>query len=369
MSSVQYPHAGGDVDIGYRLTTIVCVSISLATIAVSLRIYARAKIVRKVGLDDWLILLAVLLGLLASVTEEIGVYYGGIGRHSFYLTPKQKLLASKYSVISQAFCIMALCVAKISICISLLRILQGSRAPWTRGTLWGTVVLQFVVNTGVMMCLLLQCRPTQKIWNQALHGSCWNPIVFVKLAQLQGGVAAFSDWSLSLIPIWIIKNLHLDKRNKVILCILMGLGIITGICAIVRTVYLIPYFDQKDPTYTNVNLLIWAGLERNIACIVACVPACRPLGKQFVQMVSHTSSRYRTRRTGYSEQSGQHELSKVRNRSKFVPGTKDSLDQNQSTYHLKATATAGSARSEESTFPLQNNNAIRATTTVRMDTV
>ncbi|TGO51996.1 hypothetical protein BELL_1691g00020 [Botrytis elliptica] len=84
--------------------------------------------------------------------------------------------------------------------------------------------------------------------------------------------------------------------------------------------------------------------------------------------ISETSTRYPTRRAGYSQQQAQHELFKVRNRSKFVPGTKHSLDQNQSTYHLKATATAGSARSDQSTFPLQNNNAIRATTTVRMDT-
>ena len=95
--------------------------------------------------------------------------------------------ASMYSVLSQAFCIMSLCFAKISICISLLRIIQGAQASWTRLALWATVILQFVVNAAVMICLLVQCQPSQKIWNQALPGFCWNSIVMVRLAQLQGG--------------------------------------------------------------------------------------------------------------------------------------------------------------------------------------
>ncbi len=132
-----------------------------------------------------------MLGLIASVTELIGVYYGGLGRHSFYLTPRQRMQASMYSVISQAFCIMALGFAKVSICISLLRIIRGAKASWTRYALWGTVVLQFVVNTVVMICLLVQCQPTQKIWNQKSPGHCWNPIVLVRLTQLQGGESSY----------------------------------------------------------------------------------------------------------------------------------------------------------------------------------
>lgn len=62
-----------------------------------------------------------------------------------------------YSVISQAFCIMSLCFAKVSICIYILRIIQGAKAAWTRYALWATVILQFVVNSAVMICLLVLC--------------------------------------------------------------------------------------------------------------------------------------------------------------------------------------------------------------------
>jgi hypothetical protein len=51
--------------------------------------------------------------------------------------------------------------------------------------------------------------------------------VYWKKLNDRAAVSVFSDWSLSLIPIWIIQNLQLDIRNKIVLCILMGLGIMS----------------------------------------------------------------------------------------------------------------------------------------------
>ena len=59
MSSTPKPPPDGDVNIGYKLTATVIVTFGLAAIAVTMRMYARARLVRKVGWDDWLILFAV----------------------------------------------------------------------------------------------------------------------------------------------------------------------------------------------------------------------------------------------------------------------------------------------------------------------
>jgi len=113
-------------------------------------------------------------------------------------------------------------------------------------------------------------------------------------------------------------------------------------------------------------------LERNVACIVACVPASRPLAKEFVRLLSQASSGYRSRRTGYSAHSDQHELSKVRQRSIFTRGgrdVKDSMDHvGQTASH--AESRGPDARSEESILPVhQNSHSIRKTTTVRVGEV
>lgn len=244
-------------------------------------------------------------------------------------------------------------------------------------------------------------------------------------------VSVFSDWSLSLIPIWIIRNLQLGKRNKVVLCTLMGLGIMlvkTSLhlpgtmnvlinyslaarvsspsseqhisyrtstkktrrvsfvhcrTTVVKTsTYRLHSHKRNSPHLGRVSLPLPqssfpaltapTSLERNVACIVACVPASRPLVKEFVRLVSQASSGYRNRRTGYSTHSDQHELSRVRQRSGFASSggvVKDSMDQvGQTAYHAKSRGPE--TRSEESILPVhQNSHSIRKTTTVRVGEV
>lgn len=167
-----------------------------------------------------------------------------------------------------------------------------------------------------MVCLLVQCQPTQKIWMKTLKGSCWEPQVLVRLTQFLGGqsleTSVMSDGSDKLIinqPCLFSstgrsllfrsrssRTYTSTRKNKIILCPLVGLGIMsvsqsfvqdvsmltktsifsTAVFAIVRTVYLIPYFNEKDPTcetsiqYQDLsptdhffryqcNFLIWAG--------------------------------------------------------------------------------------------------------------
>lgn len=59
MSSAPKPPLDEDVNIGDQLTAVVIVTFSLAAIAVTARMYARARLVRKVWWDDWTILFAV----------------------------------------------------------------------------------------------------------------------------------------------------------------------------------------------------------------------------------------------------------------------------------------------------------------------
>ena len=39
-------------------------------------------------------------------------------------------------------------------------------------------------------------------------------------------VSAFTDFLLSILPIIVFKELHIDRKSKIILCVLMGLGVL-----------------------------------------------------------------------------------------------------------------------------------------------
>lgn len=53
---------------------------SLATLVVALRVFTRSRILRSVGVDDWLIMLGMLLAWILAVWSSIGAAWG-LGRH------------------------------------------------------------------------------------------------------------------------------------------------------------------------------------------------------------------------------------------------------------------------------------------------
>ncbi|PYH40407.1 pyridoxal phosphate-dependent aminotransferase [Aspergillus saccharolyticus JOP 1030-1] len=222
-----------DVSIGYRLEVGTTVTFICACIVVSLRGVARS-IYAKLSWDDYLMLFAVVQALIATVFDYLAVNHG-LGRHLIYLQKTAAVQAMYYDLLSQVFCINALSCAKISICLSYLRILKGTRHSVLRVTCYLTAFLVFAVNTVVIISF---------------------------------------------------------RTNKLLLCGLMGLGVITGVFATIRTIEsgLGLKNGTSDASYTTVMGLMWAGMERNIAMMIASVPALRPLTTPLARWTSQTIS-------------------------------------------------------------------------------
>jgi len=237
----------------------------------------------------------------------------GLGRHEFYLNEDQKIETGKYSALSIFFCISALNIAKISACLSLLRIIKGSDKRFLRWFLSFMIILQFAINVVVCTTLWVQCSPVRKVWTPALPGHCWPPTVQQRINYLQAALSCATDFLLAGLPLYILKDLQLSPRTKHSLSILMSFGMITGILAIVRSIYLEPYARTMDPSWTDSGLLIWGGVERNTGIIVACIPFMRPLLQTPLvkSVLGYTSSKLPYgKRSGYLIHSDQsHELS------------------------------------------------------------
>ena len=103
-----------------------------------------------------------------------------------------------YDLLSQVFCINALSFAKISICLSYLRILKGSRHTVLRVTCYLTAFLVFAVNTVVIISLYAQCDPPRKSWNPFIPGKCWAFRTEISLVLLQGGKHIYHHSCLTL---------------------------------------------------------------------------------------------------------------------------------------------------------------------------
>lgn len=98
------------------------------------------------------------------------------------------------------------------------------------------------------------------------------------------------DFALALLPWYLILGLQLKFREKIGVSIAMSMGMLAGICAIVRGVYLVQLQDQ-DFSYNGVNLVIWTAVETATAIIGASIPVLRVFFKE--TMSSHSRSNHR----------------------------------------------------------------------------
>lgn len=181
------------------------VSLGIALITLGLRLYARIKIVRKLGWDDACIVAATVsdskaigrslqipqcrkadsLEVLSCVGVGMNVpeVLEGVGRHVYYIGPVDAAQAIKWSTMAQAQNVLSTGLVKISICIFLLRILTSKAMA---RFLYAVIGLLVAITAVCFSAVVVQCRPLQKLWNPQVHGKCWGPLVTPKIGRAQG---------------------------------------------------------------------------------------------------------------------------------------------------------------------------------------
>ncbi|KAG8530575.1 uncharacterized protein KY384_005078 [Bacidia gigantensis] len=235
------PPPQGDVNVsgGLLATTILVTVISILLLAA--RFATRIWIVKRVGWDDWTILLAVLghpIGM-ALVVVQIGY---GLGRPVFYLTEHQFQEFMKYAYGEWLQTFATLMFTKISICLFLLRITISKSFVRPLQAAIGILVVSNVILT---VLWIVQCTPhLDKAWNTKLSGKCFgkgqleriiiaqasklSPVSYERGLGLSTKVISFiSDYFLSIFPILILRKVQISFRSKVGLCSLMGLGVVS----------------------------------------------------------------------------------------------------------------------------------------------
>lgn len=87
-------------------------------------------------------------------------------------------------------------------------------------------------------------------------------------------------------PVGIIWDLQLNLRKKIGICVLLGLGIFAGVCASIKTSYLVNLSSRGDPTWATYDLYIWACTEILLTIVCGSVPAVKPLYDRYISQKS-----------------------------------------------------------------------------------
>ncbi|KAI0472778.1 integral membrane protein [Xylariaceae sp. FL0804] len=295
--------------------SVLGVAWSFAIIAICVviaRMYVRLTIVRKLTIDDGIVILTLLLALGNSIFLTISTSWG-LGRHIGTLAaePLRVMYAIKWVYLCEFFSIMSPGFGRISFALLLLAITPPTM--WRRRLLWVIIGVQFAVDVGTVAISFSQCRPISGFWDQSLDADCWPPYVQQYTGFAQGSVCSLVDLLLATYPASLFWDLNMQWKQKASLSFIMGLGIFSMIASIVKTVNLRAITETDDLTYAMAKLAIWWTLEAYFVLIAVSIPTIKPILKG--PSTSTDGSFSRNSRTGKSHHSHHHHHNSTLNKT------------------------------------------------------
>ncbi|KAJ1334080.1 hypothetical protein MN608_04083 [Microdochium nivale] len=289
---------------GPQLISVNVLFLTLAVIATTLRCYVRIKMVKAFGLDDWLMVGAAMSFIVYISLSLTGVSYG-TGKHHKELSNENITKAISHWFLCQLFYAVTMIVSKMSIGFFLVRVTVRRMHTYI---IWAAVAISIVAGLTFFFVVLFQCNPISEYWmrygrNQVGpvdngSGVCLNVEIIIALAYLYSACSIVADFTLALLPAWIISSLKMDRKSKMLLIPLVGMGTIASAGLVVRSPYLLTFRDP-DFLFATVDIAIWSTVEQGLAITAGSLATTRPLLRLWSQKMGLTTST--PNKLGYSD--------------------------------------------------------------------
>lgn len=216
VSNFSDPHTYGKESVATHV-----ILLSLATIAVLVRLYTRGWIKGKLRADDYFIVLAWALSANFS-GWWIAALHRGVGRHLWDIPLSMFLDIGKHQFIVQLLYQPTTLAIKLSVLICYHNIFS-ERGLSSQITIWFAIFACSVFYTVLFFCSLFYCNPIAKAYNPALPGKCMS---FTALPWASGIFNVVSDLYIFILPIPFVWALRMKMTRKIRLLAVFSLGIL-----------------------------------------------------------------------------------------------------------------------------------------------
>ncbi|PQE17462.1 hypothetical protein CJF32_00008691 [Rutstroemia sp. NJR-2017a WRK4] len=263
----------------HEVAGVAILFLVMSTISVMLRVYCRAISIKSFGWDDSAAVAAWFLFALFNTFVLLGVHYG-TGQHVWNIPPEHLPKALKWWWCCEAVYVLSNMALKLSIAIFLLRIAVDRIH---RIIIYVTVITIELTSFAYFFIFILQCIPSEFFWTQYIggKGKCVNPKVTVDASYAYSAITCACDWTLGLMPIFLVWNLQMNSRTKISVGIILAVGAIASTATIIRLPYLYELSEVNDFLYATVDVAIWSTCETGIGITVCSLATLRPLFKSF----------------------------------------------------------------------------------------
>lgn len=238
------------------------------------------------------------------------VYYG-LGRHKDDLTAENYIQANKLYIPNQAMSTVGMCLCKISVGFTLLRIAAQRAWKWIIISIMVFVALYSIqalvvsvhqfwddhcrdrraeLTCDLCQIILFQCADIRTTWDRSIVSKCWPVPVITGLAYFVFSMNIVTDLILAvLIPVPMLWSLNVNARTRNVLFGILSLGLIGCAAGFVRISYLHDYQNSTDFLWDSRFLADWTAIELNLGIIAGSLPAIKPLGKTFFGSITSKS--------------------------------------------------------------------------------
>lgn len=92
--------------------------------------------------------------------------------------------------------------------------------------IWVTIAVVEIYGAFYFFLFVLQCRPSAYFWTQYTggKGTCINPKVTVDATYAYSAVSCAVDWTLGILPIFMVWNLKMNPRTKLSVALILAMG-------------------------------------------------------------------------------------------------------------------------------------------------
>ena len=182
---------------------------------------------------------------------------------------------------------------KVSAAVMLLRIRDTFQ--W-RCFLYGIIFLQVSYCIGNMVFLFNACHPLATWWDRSIPGgSCISDSSVLIASYTGSSINMLTDILLSLSPIVFLRKLNRPLGERVMLCVLMGLGLLATLSSLIKIITVHVYNSTlwTDEVWTFVVAIgTWTVLEQLFAVLAACAPFMKiPVERALAVFGVHLSPR------------------------------------------------------------------------------
>ncbi|KAI1147214.1 hypothetical protein F4825DRAFT_455722 [Nemania diffusa] len=282
-----YAYGGQSVIIWASLFIILC-TLFVALRFISLRVGRRA-----IGLEDWLILPALIIEVGLCVNGICSVLYGGVGRHEAYVLkfePPAFTTWAQTLFVTELLYGLVFPIEKTTILLLYLRLFRVHR--WFRVTTYFLIAYIWLWGISEVIVAIAQCQPIAFQWNRKIEGGhCIDQLAYYRWVSVPNVI---HDVVMLIMPLPVVWTLKIDFRQKLALTAVFLIGSIGCISSFVRLSIFFKLNALSDNTWASIQLQSWTLAETGVILISACLPSLWPL-------VLRTMTRKGTLRSGYSK--------------------------------------------------------------------